>query len=140
MVATLLGVLAAGPATTLIEYPKVLLEVRLDGNPVNASLPGTAARLFTDTEFSDPIAALPWTVSGAYVLGVAVVVLSAVKAQRDPEMGLWALVAASLLISPVAWHNYLVLLGPAILLLLSRGHTTLALLLLALQFVPSQWP
>lgn len=140
VVATLLGILAAGPATTFIEYPKVLSEVRLDGNPVNASLPGTAARLFTDTELSDPLATLPWMVPGAYVLGVAVVALSAVKAQRDPEMGLWALVAASLLISPVAWHNYLVLLGPAILLLLSRGHTALALLLLALQFVPSQWP
>ena len=49
------------------------------------------------------------------------------------------MVAASLLASPVAWHNYLVLLGPGILLLLARGRTALTLLLLALQFIPPQW-
>ena len=49
------------------------------------------------------------------------------------------MVAASLLASPVAWHNYLLLLGPGILLLLARGRVALALLLLALQFIPPQW-
>lgn len=76
----------------------------------------------------------------AYVLGVAVVVLSVVKARQDAEMGLWSLVSASLLASPVAWHNYLVLLGPGILLLLARGRVAPALLLLALQLIPPQWP
>ena len=54
-------------------------------------------------------------------------------------MGLWALVAASLLAPPVSWHNYLVLLGPGILLLLARGWTAPALLLLALQIIPPAW-
>ena len=54
-------------------------------------------------------------------------------------MGLWALVAASLLASPVAWENYMVLLGPGILLLIARGRWALALLLLVLQAFPSEW-
>ncbi len=55
-------------------------------------------------------------------------------------MGLWALVAASLLASPIAWNNYLVLLGPGVLLLLARGWAAPALLLLALQSIPPLWP
>lgn len=54
-------------------------------------------------------------------------------------MGLWALVAASLLVSPISWHNYLVLLGPGVLLLMARGRMALAFLLLALRFIPPQW-
>ena len=77
--------------------------------------------------------------AGAYALGVGVVVLTALRVRHDPEMGLWALVAASLLAPPVSWHNYLVLLGPGILVLLARGWTSPALLLLALQFVPPVW-
>lgn len=48
--------------------------------------------------------------------------------------------AASLLASPIAWHNYLVLLAPGVLLLLARGRIGPALLLLALQAIPAQWP
>jgi hypothetical protein len=44
--ATLIGVLVVGPYATFVEYPKVLSSVRPDGNPVNASLPGAAARIF----------------------------------------------------------------------------------------------
>jgi hypothetical protein len=42
-----------------------------------------------------------------------------------------------LLASPVAWHNYLLLLGPGILLLMARER--MALLLLTLQLIPPQW-
>jgi hypothetical protein len=42
--------------------------------------------------------------------------------------------------SPIAWHNYLVLLGPGVLLLLARGRAGAAFLLLALQCIPAQWP
>ncbi|MBA3389017.1 MAG: hypothetical protein H0U02_06585, partial [Rubrobacter sp.] len=41
---------------------------------------------------------------------------------------------------PVTWHNYLLLLAPGVILLLARGRTALALLLLSLQFIPPQWP
>jgi alpha-1,2-mannosyltransferase/arabinofuranan 3-O-arabinosyltransferase len=63
-----------------------------------------------------------------------------VRIGRGTQAGLWALVAASLLASPIAWHNYLVLLGPGILLLLARGRMAPAFLLLALQSIPAQWP
>ncbi len=67
--------------------------------------------------------------------------LTAYAVRRDEsETGLWALVAASLLASPLAWHNYLVLLGPGILLLLSQGKKAPALFLLVLQSIPPQWP
>ena len=62
------------------------------------------------------------------------------RIRHGPEVGLWVLVAASLLASPIAWHNYLVLLGPGILLLLARGRAAPAFLLLALQSIPAQWP
>ncbi len=58
----------------------------------------------------------------ALIFGGGLVLLTAYAVRSDEsEMGLWALVAASLLASPVARHNYLVLLGPGILLLLARG-------------------
>jgi alpha-1,2-mannosyltransferase len=106
----------------------------------NASLPGAAARLFTESEFAQHVAILPWTIPVAYALGIGAIAITAVRAGRGSEAGLWALVAASLLASPIAWHNYLVLLGPGILLLLARGSTAPAFLLLALQSIPGQWP
>ncbi len=75
-----------------------------------------------------------------YALGIAAIALSAMRVRHGPEVGLWVLVAASLLASPIAWHNYLVLLGPGVLLLLARGMAAPAFLLLALQAIPAQWP
>jgi alpha-1,2-mannosyltransferase/arabinofuranan 3-O-arabinosyltransferase len=75
-----------------------------------------------------------------YALGIVAIVLTAMRVRHGPEVALWALVAASLLASPIAWHNYLVLLGPGILLLLARGRAATAFLLLALQAIPAQWP
>ncbi|MDQ4063332.1 MAG: hypothetical protein M3122_05410 [Actinomycetota bacterium] len=54
-------------------------------------------------------------------------------------MGLWALVAASLLASPVSWHGYMVLLGPGVLLLLARKRWACALVLLALGTLSNEW-
>jgi alpha-1,2-mannosyltransferase len=67
------------------------------------------------------------------------VILTAVLVRRDPEMGLWALVAVSLIATPISWHNYLVLLGPGILLLLARGWVAPACLLLTLLLIPPDW-
>jgi hypothetical protein len=93
-----------------------------------------------ENEFVEPVAyGLAWAEPVAYVLAIGIIVLTALRVRRDPEMVLWALVAASLLVPSVSWHNYLVLLGPGILLLLARGWTAPALLLLALQFVPPAW-
>lgn len=106
----------------------------------NASLAGAATRIFTENEFGMYLADLPWMVQLAYVLGGVLILLTVRQVRRDAGMGLWAMVAVSLLASPIAWHNYLVLLGPGILVLLARGRVVLALLLIGLQLVPPQWP
>jgi alpha-1,2-mannosyltransferase len=137
--ATFVGVIAAGPGATL-DYIGILSDGSASPYWDNASLPGAAARLFTDNPYAEHAATLPWTVYLAYALGIGTVVLTVIKVQHDQEAGLWALVAASLLVSPIAWHNYLVLLGPGVLLLLARGRTGSAFLLLALQCIPAQWP
>ena len=138
-VATLVGAVVVGPGATL-EWARLL-----SGKPPspywdNASLPGAAARLFTENEFAAHIVTLPWMIPVAYALGIGAIALTAARARRGSEVGLWALVAASLLASPIAWNNYLVLLGPGILLLLARGQSAPAFLLLALESIPAQWP
>lgn len=136
---TLLGAVVLGPRTTF-DWFAILLRSPLSAYWDNASLPSSMARMFTENEFAEPIATLPWTLPLAYAAGIGIIILTAVKVRHDPEAGLWALTAASLLASPIAWHNYLMLLAPGILLLLARGHGAVAFLLLALQFIPPQWP
>ena len=136
--ATLVGVVVAGPRA-FVDWVAYVSSRQPDGYWDNNTLPGAAARLFGDNHFVEPIATLPWAEPVAYVLGVGIIVLTALRVRRDPEMGLWALVAASLVAPPVSWHNYLVVLGPGILVLLARGWRSPALLLLALQFVPPVW-
>jgi alpha-1,2-mannosyltransferase len=138
-VGTLIGVVVLGPRATL-DWFGILLRSPLSTYWDNASLPASVARMFTENKFAEPLATLPWLVPVAYVVGIGIIVLTAVKVRHGPEGGLWALTAASLLASPVAWNNYLMLLAPGILLLLARGRTPIALLLLALQFIPPQWP
>jgi alpha-1,2-mannosyltransferase len=138
-VATLVGVLILGPGATL-DYIRVLREQPVSTYWDNASLPSAAARLFTENPYAQNLATLPWMVGVGYALGIIAIVLTAVRVRQGPEVGLWALVAASLLASPIAWHNYLVLLGPGVLLLLARGRAATAFLLLALQAIPAQWP
>jgi len=138
-VATLVGVIVLGPGATW-DYVGVLRDRSVSPYWDNASLPAAAARLFTENSYAQSIATLPWMVPVGYALGVAAILLSAMRVRHGPEVGLWVLVAASLLASPIAWHNYLVLLGPGILLLLARGMAAPAFLLLALQSIPAQWP
>jgi alpha-1,2-mannosyltransferase len=137
--ATLVAAVAVGPGTTL-DWLRLLSDRSASPYWDNASLPGAAARLFTESEFAQHVAVLPWTIPVAYALGIGAIAITAVRTGRVSEAGLWALVAASLLVSPIAWHNYLVLLGPGILVLLARGRTAPAFLLLALQSIPGQWP
>jgi alpha-1,2-mannosyltransferase len=137
--ATLVAAVAVGPGATL-DWLRLLSDRSASPYWDNASLPGAAARLFTESEFAQHVAVLPWTIPVAYALGIGAIAITAVRTGRGSEAGLWALVAASLLVSPIAWHNYLVLLGPGILVLLARGRTAPAFLLLALQSIPGQWP
>jgi hypothetical protein len=137
--ATLVGIIVVGPEETL-DWLQLLGNTDLSGTWYNASLPGTAARLFRENSYSEPLLTFPSAINMAFVLGTEILILTAAKVRRDPEIGLWALVAASLLASPIAWYDYVVLLGPGILVLLTRGRVALALLLLALQVIPAQWP
>lgn len=137
--ATLFGVAVAGYENT-VAYAKLLLDGSVNAYWDNASIPSLAARLFTENEWAVPLAIAPLMVPVAYFLGLGVLVFTAVRTGRDPELGLWTLVAASLLASPIAWNNYLLLLGPGILMLVARQRITLAFLLLALQIIPPQWP
>jgi alpha-1,2-mannosyltransferase len=136
--AMIVGIVVAGPRA-LIDWVAYVSSRQPDGYWDNNTLPAAAARLFRDNDFVEPLARLPWAEPVAYVLAVGIIILTALWVRHDPEMGLWALVAASLLAPSVSWHNYLVLLGPGILLLLSRGWTSLALLLLAFEFIPPVW-
>ena len=106
----------------------------------NASIPAAMARFFTEHPYGQNLATLPWMVYVGYALGIAALVAHRREDQERGRGGLWALVAASLLASPIAWHNYLVLLAPGVLLLLARGRVAPALFLLALQAIPAQWP
>ncbi|HEV3477213.1 MAG TPA: glycosyltransferase family 87 protein, partial [Rubrobacteraceae bacterium] len=136
--ATAVGAAVVGLGATL-DWLRLLSDQAASPYWDNTSLPGAATRLFAENEFAAHIAALPWTIPVAYALGIGAIAITAARARQGPEVGLWALVAASLLASPIAWHNYLVLLGPAILLLLAWGRTAPAFLLLALQSIPGQW-
>ena len=137
--ATLVGSLVLGSQATL-KYAETIRNVKLEAFWDNASLPSAALRLFTENEFTRPLADWPWVLPVAYAIGIGLVFFTAYWVRDGSEGGLWAMVAASLIASPIAWNNYLVLLGPGILLLMARRRVPLALLLLALQFIPAQWP
>jgi hypothetical protein len=138
VVATVIGAVVVGFGATL-DWLELLSGSSASAYWDNAALPAAAARLFTDNPYARHVAVLPWTVPVAYALGIAAVAVTAWRVRGGAEVGLWALVAASLLVSPIAWHNYLVLLGPGILLILARGWVAPAFLLLSLQAIPGQW-
>ncbi|MDQ3507582.1 MAG: DUF2029 domain-containing protein [Actinomycetota bacterium] len=136
---TLAAALSLGFGATF-DWLRLLRDATVNPYWDNASLPAAAARLFTENSYAEMVADLPWTIPAAYIIGAALAALTARRLRRDPSLGFWAMVAASLLVSPISWHNYLMLLAPGILLLISRGHILPALLLLGLQTIPPQWP
>jgi len=52
---------------------------------------------------------------------------------------LWAVVAAGLLFSPIAWHNYLMLLFPGALMLITLGRGAATAVMLAVAVIPVSW-
>jgi arabinofuranan 3-O-arabinosyltransferase len=138
--ASLLGVLVAGPASGL-EWLRIGLTEPVPDTADNASLPGLAVR------FGLPGAV--GTAVGLAVLGGTLLTLARRRARVDPAgTAPWAVLAAGLLLSPIAWHNYLMLLWPGALVLLARdaraAHRTpyrpgRAAVLLAVAVVPVSW-
>lgn len=137
--ATLAALAILGPAATL-GWLREMRGVRLTAFWDNASIPAAAARLFTEHEFGAPLAVFPPAVPLSFALGAVLLALTAYRARLGGEGAVWALAAASLLVSPIAWHTYLVVLAPGVLLLLARGRLAAGVLLLTLATVPAQWP
>lgn len=52
---------------------------------------------------------------------------------------LWAVLAASLLFSPIAWHNYLTLLWPGVLVLIVLGRGAITTAAFAVTIIPAAW-
>jgi hypothetical protein len=100
--ATLVGVVVAGPSTTL-RWLSVISGEGINTFGDNASLPAFVVR----------IGGPAWL---GFVLGVAAIVFTVRRTTN-----LWALTAATLLLSPIAWHNYLVLVFPGIFLVRRLG-------------------
>jgi alpha-1,2-mannosyltransferase len=126
-VASLVGVLVAGPSSGFAWLRIALAEPTPD-TVDNASFPGLAVRF-----------GLPSAVGLA--VGVAVLAWTLHRlARADPrEAAPFAVLAAGLLLAPIAWHNYLLLLLPGVLLLLARHRAATAAALLAVAVVPVSW-
>lgn len=129
--ATLVGVLVAGPSSA-VDWLRIALTEGVPEVADNASLPGLAARFAVS-----PVVGL--------VLGLAVLVgtLAWIGRHRDrvdpAGTAPWAVVAAGLLFSPIAWHNYLLLLVPGVLVLLAVHRWAAATALSAVALVPVSW-
>ena len=129
--ATLLGVLVAGSSSGF-EWLRIAVTVAVPDTVDNASLPGLAVR------FGVP------SVVGM-LLGVAVLVGTLVWMGRNRDRidpagtAPWGVLAAGLLFSPIAWHNYLMLLWPGVLILATLGRGAVTAVALAVAVVPVSW-
>lgn len=110
----------------------------------NASLPGALLRLTSVSDWGWPIVEIPGGTVIGLILGVAVLAATAWMVRRPPAEGpdtaLWAMAAAGLLASPLAWHTYLVVLMPGLLVLVACRRWPVATLLLALSLIGMEWP
>jgi alpha-1,2-mannosyltransferase/arabinofuranan 3-O-arabinosyltransferase len=123
--ASAVGVLVAGPAATF-RWIGVLRAEPLSTFSDNASLPSFVARL------GGPA----WL---GFLLGAVLIVITFVRIREPSDIALWSLTAATLLMSPVAWHNYLVLCFPGALVLARQGRNALVTFLLALPLIGVEW-
>lgn len=129
-VATVLGALAAGPSSAL-EWLRIGFTEPVPDVLDNAALPGFFLRL-----------GLPSAIGT--VLGLVALVGTLVwvgKRGADPAgTAPFAVIAAGLLMSPISWHNYLLLLWPGVLVAVAGGLLReWAVALLALPLVPVSW-
>jgi hypothetical protein len=124
-VATAVGIVAAGWGAT-VDWLRLLRAVRVSGFLDNDSLAALAVRFHLPSWLGCLVA--------AGLLGITVY-----RARRRPELALWSITAAALLLAPIAWNNYLVLLSPVVPVLLAAGRWRAALPLVALPVIGIEW-
>jgi hypothetical protein len=124
-VATAVGIAAAGWGDTL-DWLRLLRAVRVTGFLDNDSLAALAVR------FHLP----PWL---GCLVAAGLLGLTVYRARRRPELALWSITSAALLLAPIAWNNYLVLLAPAVPVLLAAGQWRAALPLVTLPVIGIEW-
>jgi arabinofuranan 3-O-arabinosyltransferase len=130
-VATLAGVLVAGPSSG-VEWLRIAFSEPVPDTVDNASLPGLAVRFGVPPVFG--------SVVGLAVLVGTLVWIGRRRDRIDPAgTAPWAVLAAGLLLSPIAWHNYLMLLFPGALALVPLGLGALTAAGLALAVIPVSW-
>jgi alpha-1,2-mannosyltransferase len=130
-VATLAGMLVAGPSSG-IEWLKIAFTEPVPDTVDNASLPGLAVRFGVPSVFG--------MLAGAAVLVGTLVWIGRHRNRIDPAgTAPWAVLAAGLLLSPIAWHNYLMLLFPGVLALVPLGLGAVTAAALAVAVIPVSW-
>ncbi|GAA5157301.1 hypothetical protein GCM10023321_35360 [Pseudonocardia eucalypti] len=123
--ATLAGLVAGGWTATW-EWLRLLAAKGADPFLDNDSLAGLAVRF-------------GWPAWPGYLVASGLLAVTLVRVRRRPEYALWAVTAASLLLAPIAWNNYLVLLAPSVPLLLVHGRWSAALPVQALPMIGIEW-
>jgi len=137
-------VFAAGPASFFV-WLRSSVSTPVVTYFANAALPGTVVRLTSLNAWSRPVTELPGGLQIGVALGLAVLGGSAWvvrKPMRDatPDPAFWAITAAALLVSPIAWYTYLLLLMPGLLVLLALGRWPMVVLALGLSLIGEEWP
>lgn len=142
--ATLAGLAAAGWSSGP-HWLRMVLAEPVATIPDNASLPGLAIRW--------GLPSVVGTVVGAVVVA-GTLAWFGVRTRRsgpDAARGLdpagtapWAVLAAGLLVAPISWHNYLVILWPGLLLVVASGRPgdarrAVVAALFALAAIPVSW-
>lgn len=131
VVASLAGVAVCGPSSGPA-WLHIAFSSPVPDTVDNASLPGLAVRLGLPPVFG--------LVGGLIVLGGTLLVLARHRDRVDPAgTAVWSVLAAGLLLSPIAWHNYLMLLWPGVLLLIALGRGATATAMLAVAVIPVAW-
>lgn len=137
--ATLLGIAVAGPASGWA-WLRIAFTEPVPNTVDNASFPGLAVRFAAATGLPPTITAVGGFLLGAGVLVGTLVWLSRRRADVDPAgAAIWAVLAAGLLFSPIAWHNYLMLLFPGMLIVLASGRIAAAVAAFAVALIPVSW-
>jgi arabinofuranan 3-O-arabinosyltransferase len=135
---TVAGALVAGPDSTL-EWLRLVIGTPAPEVAANASLPGMVARFGGPTVVGWALSVTVVVVSLWRVRGALPPPVSRAGSVGGSDAALFAVTAGCLLAAPVAWQNYVVLLWPGALMLVSAGRWRVGLPLLVLPGIPVTW-